>query len=334
MDAKTALRAFWQLGGVIRIAGLQVLSLIFISYSAGLLAMAKGVRGCPPQPELLSLYFWVSAAFGIGFFLIALYYIAFPSIWMQAINRVLALSPIEVHLPFFSTHPIYVFIDALFFIPAIALFQGGRAETMCRLNNEWATGWALLLLAFFFPLFRVFCWTVLGRQIEAMKIKRPLLVISWWYVLALPVLLYSTHTYLDKQVWPRLRVPVVNSNTYQGGIDRHPELTGQIVRVQGVLVRGMAKCGLFGKDETKFPFPFGTVVLEMGKKNGQIMIQARSPREVKKLEIEAANREGMIIESFGRLSKLPNLKKRMICGIGKADKKQKGGLGLLEIEMP
>jgi len=55
---------------------------------------------------------------------------------------------------------------------------------------------------------------------------------------------------------------------------------------------------------------------------------------VKKLEIEAANREGMIIESFGRLSKLPNLKKRMICGIGKADKKQKGGLGLLEIEMP
>jgi len=55
---------------------------------------------------------------------------------------------------------------------------------------------------------------------------------------------------------------------------------------------------------------------------------------LKMLEIEAKNRNGQIIEAFGRLSKLPDPSKKMVCGIGKADSGQKGGLGLLEIEMP
>ena len=122
--------------------------------------------------------------------------------------------------------------------------------------------------------------------------------------------------------------------TFAGGLSKHPEFEEQIVRVQGKLVREIAKCGLFGKDPEEFDYPRGTVLLDMGKGNGQIMVQAKSVSEVKRLEIEAENKMGEIFEAFGTLSKLPNLEKKLVCGIGKADSEQKGGLALLEIEMP
>lgn len=334
MEAKTILRSFWQLTNVITIVGLQGLGLFFVSYSVGLLVMAVGVRGCPPRPDYLDWYLWLVMMIGLGFLLVSLFYIAFPSVWMQTINQYLALAPTDINLPFFSTHPSYIFLDALFFIPAIALFQSGRLESMCRLNASWGMGWAILLITFFFPIFRAFCWYVLGRKIEAIRIKRTWMPIIWWYIFALPIITFFTYTYLDKKVYPRLRLPVVNEKTFKGGIEQHPEFHGELVRVQGILSREIAKCGLFGKDETKNPYPYGTVLLDMGKRNGQIMIQAKKPREVKMLEIEAKNRNGQIFEAFGRLSKLPDPSKKMICGIGKADSGQKGGLGLLEIEMP
>ncbi len=334
MDAKTILRSFWQLINVIKIAGLQALSLFFVSYAMGLLAMASGVRGCPPRPEYLNWYLWLLMMAGLSFFFISLFYIVFPSVWMQTLNRHIALAPTDINLPFFSTHPLYVFLDVLFIIPAIAFFQSGRAESMCQLNFEWGIGWSLLILAFLFPIFRVICWFGLGRQIKAMKLKKPWMPIIWWYIFALPLFIFLTYTYMDKQVFPRLRVPVVNEKTFKGGLDKHPEFLGKIVRVQGILKREIAKCGLFGKDATKNPYPFGTVLLDMGKRNGQIMVQAKKPRLVKNLDIEAENKQGQISEAFGRLTKLPDPSKKMICGIGKAKSKQKGGLTLLEIEMP
>ncbi len=334
MDAKTILKSFWQLGSVIKIVAFQTLSLFFLSYGAGLLAMAIGVRGCPPRPEYNNWYLWIVLVIGLGSFLVSLYYIIRPSVWMQTINRYLVLAPTDVNIPSFSTHPLYVFIDVLFFIPAIALFQGGRSETMCLLNTEWAMGITVLCLALFFPLFRVFCWFILGRKIEAMTLKKPWMPVVWWYILALPIFIFLTYTYMDKNVFPRLRVPVVNEMTYKGGLDKNPQFTGKIVRVQGKLVREIAKCGLFGKDPEKFSYPYGTVLLDMGKKNGQIMVQVKKPYQVENLEIEAENKMGKIFEAFGYLSKLPNPKKRLVCGIGKADSEQKGGLALLEVEMP
>jgi hypothetical protein len=107
-----------------------------------------------------------------------------------------------------------------------------------------------------------------------------------------------------------------------------------IVRVQGVLVRDVAKCGLFGKDPEKYPFPAGTILLDMGKQNGQIMVKANKPSLVATLEIEAKGRKGLLFEGFGRLSKLPNSNKKLVCGISKVDSEQKGGLALLELELP
>lgn len=338
MKAKTFLRSFWQISNVLVIVGLQALSMFFISYSVGGWAMGYGVRGCPPRQDYLTWYILIKlivvGLVGFGAFLLSLYYILKPSVWMQTINHHLAFSSTDVYQPFFSNHPLYVFLDVLFFIPAIAFFQSGRAETMCQLNFEWAIGWSLLIIALIYPLVRVFSWFVLGSQIQAMTLKRPWMPIFWWYVFALPLFSFFTYTYMDEQVLPRLRVPVVNKLTFTGGLDKNPNFQEKIVRVQGRLVRGIAKCGLFGRDATKVPFPYGTVVLDMGRNNGQIIVQAKKPAQVRKLEIEAENKKDKIFEAFGYLSKLPNPEKKLICGIGKIDSDQKGGLALLEIEMP
>lgn len=334
MDAKRILKSFWLLGNVFRIVALQALSLVFISYAMGLLAMAKGVRNCPPRPEYLNWYFWIILVFGLLFSLVSIYYIVKPSVWMQKVDRNLAFSATDINIPFFSTHPLFIFLDFLFFIPAITLFQSGRIETMCSLNFEWGMGWTVLLVAIFYPIFRLFCWNILGIKIEAMTLKKPWMPIVMWYILSLPFFVYFTYTYMDKNVLPKLRVPVVNEMTFKGGFKKNPQFGNGIVRVQGKLVREIAKCGLFGKDPKKNPYPFGTVLLDMGKRNGQIMVQAKKPSQVEDLEFEAKNKKDKIFEAFGRLSKLPNPEKRLICGIGKADSEQKGGLALLEIEMP
>ena len=338
MDAKALLKSFFQLASVIRIVSLQTVAIFLIAYSVGLLSMGFGVRGCPPREdyfewfELVKLF--VIASIGLAAFVLSVYYIIKPSVWMQTINKRLALSPTDINLPFFSTHPLYIFLDVLFFIPAIALFQSGRAETMCQLNIEWSMGWTLLVMAIFFPVFRSFSWFVVGRKIGAMTIKDPWIPIAMWYVIALPLFIYFTYNYMDNKALPKLRVPVVNAKTFKGGLSKHPEFEGKIVRVQGILVREIAKCGLFGKDPNKIPYPYGTVLLDMGKKNGQIMVQVKKPSQVDNLETEAENKKDEIFEAFGYLSKLPNPEKKMICGIGKANSEQKGGLALLEVEMP
>ncbi len=338
MEPKILLRSFWQLGYVAVLVGLQVLSMVLISYSAGLLAMGFGVRNCPPREDYFEWFNLVKiivlSTIGICAFFLSLYYIFRPSVWMQNLNKQIAFSPTDISLPFFSTHPVYVFLDALFFIPAIAIFQGGRAETMCQLNAEWVSGWTLLVLAFFYPLFRVLCWFGLGKKIEAMTLKKPWMPVLLWSAITLPIIIFLTYTYMAKQVLPRLRVPVVNEKTFKGGFDKHPEFQGKIVRVQGKLIREIAKCGLFGKDPEKIPYPSGTVLVDMGKRNGEIMIQAKKPSDVDNLEIEAENKKDKIFEAFGRLSKLPDPEKKLVCGIGKADSEQPGGLVLLEIEMP
>ncbi|MEZ5344780.1 MAG: hypothetical protein R2681_04400 [Pyrinomonadaceae bacterium] len=334
MDLKSLLKSFWQIVYVFRIAGLHALSLFFISNSVGLLAMSIGIHGCPPRPEFNNWYLWLNIMFAVPFFVGSLYYILHPSVWLLALNKNLVFSPTDINVPFFSTHPAYIFIDALFFVPAIALFQSGRAETMCEFKSEWAMGWALLVLAFFYPLLRVFSWYILKRKIRAMTLKPPVLPILWGYLIALPLIMFFTYSYMDSHVLPRLRVPVVNELTFKGGLDEHPEFLNKVVRVQGILSRGIAKCGLFGRDPEEVPFPYGTVLLDLGKNNGQIMVQADRAHLVKNLELEAINKKGKIFEAFGRLSKLPNPKKRLICGIGKADQEQKGGLALLELEMP
>jgi hypothetical protein len=338
MKAKTVLKSFWQLANVIKIVGLQATSIFLIAYSIGHLAMGYGVRGCPPSEDYFAWYSLIKliviALIGLAAFFLSIYYIIKPSVWMQALNRQLVLAPVDIYLPFFSTHPLYVFMDVLFLIPAIALFQGGRVETMCQFNKEWGMGWGLLIMAGFYPLFRVFCWFILKRRIEVIKLKRPWLPVAWWYIFALPLFFFLTYSYMDQNVFPKLRVPVVNEITFKGGLDKHPQFKGKIVRVQGTLIREIAKCGLFGRDPEKESYPYGTVLLDMGKRNGQIMVQAKKPSEVENLEIEAENKKGKIFEAFGYLSKLPNPEKKLICGIGKADSEQRGGLALLEIELP
>ncbi len=334
MESKALLKSFWQLINVLRISVPQTIGILLISYAAGQLALVYGVRGCVPFSEKTNLYFWFFGFVGVVSTTISIYYILFPAVWMQNIDRQLLFSATDVNVPFFSTQPVYVFLDAVYLIPAIALFQSGRAETMCQYNFEWAFGWTFLLMTIFFPVMRTVSWFFLKRRIEAKRVRVPWTTLIMWWLFAIPLASYLTLMYLNGQVYPRLRVPVVNEFTFKGGLRENPEFTSGIVRVQGILVRDIAKCGLIGKDPAKTPYPSGTILLDMGERNGQIMVKANRPSLVKILENESQNKKGKIFEAFGRLSPLPNPEKKLVCGIGKVDTAQTGGVALLEIEVP
>lgn len=334
MDPKSLLKSFWQLLSVARIAGLQALSIVLIAYAFGQAAVLYGVRGCPPLGGTYNIYMWLFGTVGVAATVIALYYIVFPAIWSQRIDRQLMFSSTDTNLRFLSTQPVYVFLDAVFFVPAIALFQAGRAETMCVFNFEWAFGWGFLIMTFMYPVFRTVSWYVLGRKIEARKPAVPWPTLIMWWLIAVPLMVYISFNYLNTKVYPKLRVPVVNEKTFVGGLSQHPDFMTGIVRVQGNLVRGIAKCGLFGKDPDENRYPSATVLLDMGKENGQILVKASRARAVELLEHESRNKLGDLFETFGRISRLPNPQKKLICGIDKADLEQKGGLALLEIELP
>ena len=296
--------------------------------------MGLGARGCPARPEFLNWALWLSLTVGLGSAFLSTQPIFFPKVSLEQIPKELSLSISGLRYAFFSTHPLYVLLDVLLLIPALMLFWNGQTESICEFNLLWGQGWTALILASAFPLTRILCWYVLSLKIEARKIQNVWMPIAWWYLLFLPFLIFITVAYAESYIQPRLKVPVVEAQSFAGGLDAHPEFHNKIVRVRGVIKRGIAKCGLFGKKERE-DFPSGTIILDLGKVNGEIIVQAKVPSMVENLSFEAASKQGQIFETFGRLSKLPNPDKKFICGIEKLpDDPPKGGRTLLEIEIP
>lgn len=332
MNWKPFIKSFWQVVSIVKIFTLQTLSLFFLSYSCGLLAEAFGARGCPPRPDSIGFMFYATLGASIVFGILSVHPIVFPRIWLEEISKDLVRSQVGFRFPFFSTHPSYILLDALLIIPALLLFWNGQSESLCSFNLQWGQGVGALVIALTFPTLRLIFWFVLGKQIYAMQVKNVWLGIIWWYILTLPIIVFFSYTYIQGSILPRRSVPNVDSETLKGGLDAHPEFLDKIVKVRGKLKQGIAKCGLWGqKDRTDFPS--GTVVLDMGDGNGEIMVQAKKPGLV--LNLEADAQRGGVFEAFGRLSKLPNSEKKLLCGISKlSDDPPPGGRALLEIEIP
>lgn len=334
MDLKTFLSRFWQLANVVRIAGVQALSALCVGYAVGQVSMIYGARDCPPAAGFVNYFLWVFAIAGVSGTVVGLYYIFFPAIWLQKIDRQLLFSNSDLNVPFYSTRPEYLLIDAVMFIPGFAFVMGGTAENMCRFNFEWAFGWTFLAMASIFPLSRAISWHLLGRKITAKQVTAPWATLIIWLILTVPSAIAGTVYYMKNHVLPRLHAPVVDEQSFAGGLAANQQFTRGIVRVRGKLVRGISKCGISEKRARKKPYPAGTVLLDMGLENGQIMVKADSVEEVAWLETESAVRMDKSFEAYGRLSRLPNLKKKDVCGLDKVKTQQKGGLALLEAELP
>lgn len=331
---KTFLKSFWQIISILKIFSLQTLSLFLLSYSGGLLAEVWGVRGCSPRSEFMGIVFYFTLAFGVVSFVVALHPIIFPSVWLEEISKEFTGSQIGFRFPFFSTHPSYIFLDALLFIPALILYWNGQTESLCEFNSDWGQGVTALIVSIIFPTLRLIFWYVLGKQIYAMQVRNVWLGIIWWYLLTLPVIVIFSITYVENNIYPRLNIPVVDAQTFKNGLGSHPEFLDKIVRLRGNIKQGIAKCGLWGKKD-RTDFPYGTVVLDMGDGNGEIIVQAKKVSHVLNLEAEAESKKGQVFETFGRLSKLPNPEKKMLCGISNLpDDPPLGGRALLEIEIP
>lgn len=332
MKARLFLKSFWQIISIFKIFAFQILSLFFLSYFFGLWAETAGTRGCLPKTEDQGFVFYFVLVIGIVLAVAALRPILFPHIWLEEISKEFSGLHQSFRFPFFSTHPSYISLDVLLFIPAIILFWNGNSESLCKYNFYWGQGFSALIIALAFPTLRLIFWYVLGKQIYAMQSQNILVGIIWWYILALPIAIFFSYIYIHNDILPRLNTPIVNSETFQGGLAAHPEFTDKIIRVRGTIKQGIAKCGLWGKID-RTDYPYGTIVVDMGEGNGEIMVQAKKHSDVQMLESEA-QKDG-IFETFGRLSKLPNPEKKMLCGISNLDDElPPGGRTLLEIEFP
>lgn len=333
-DLRLFLKSFWQMVGILRIFLLQAGSLYLLSYTCGLLAEAAGVRGCAPRPDLLNwkLGVFVAGSLLLGYFSISP--IIFPRVTIEEIYKELAFSNTGLRFPFFSTHPSYILLDMMLLIPAGVLFWAGQSETLCEFNAIWGQGWAALMIALFFPLMRLLFWFVLGKQIYAMQMRNIYQGIIWGYIIFLPAVIFASYSFASSNIIPRLNIPRIEPANYLEGIDKHPEATEGLIRLKGVVKRGIAKCGLFGQKDRN-DYPYATIILDMGRGNGEIIVQAKTPQDVVNLEIEAKNKLGQWFEAYGRLSKLPNAEKKMICGLEKLSMEPpRGGRALLEIETP
>ena len=288
----------------------------------------------PAASRISNHLFYLMAAIGGVSYIAAIHPIIFPRIWLEEISKDFTKSQVGIRFPFFSTHPSYVFLDLILFIPAFIVFYNGQAENLCEYNFFWGQGLAVLLSALSFPALRLIFWYVLGKKIFAMQARNVWIGIIWWYLIALPLLAVFFDFYIEKNIIPRSNITTVSRETFKGGLDEYPEYLDKIVRLRGVIKQGIAKCGLWGKPD-RTDYPYGTIVLDMGEGNGEIIVQAKKNSQVVNLEIEAKRRKEEIFEVFGRLSRLPNPQKKMLCGIGKlSDQPPPGGRALLEIEMP
>lgn len=334
MDWKLFRQSFWQIGSIAKLFFVQALSIYFLSNTGGFLAVAFGVRGCAARPEFFGWLLWLNLTAGFIFTFLALFPILFPRVVVEHISSDITFSVGGVRYPFMSTHPLYVLLDILLFIPAILFFWNGQTENICVFNVFYGQGWTALIVALAYPAIRLVCWFGLKIRIEARTVGNIKMPILCWYVLFVPFLIFIMVAYIESYISPRLRLASVETQTFKGGYDAHPEFHNKLVRVRGNIKRGIGKCGLFGKKDRE-DYPFGTVILDMGKGNGEIIVQAKNVGDVENLAFEAMSKQGQIFEAFGRLTKLPNPDKKFICGIEKlSDEPPKGGRALLEIEMP
>ena len=106
LTPKIFLKGFWQIISILKIFALQVLSLFLLTYSGGLLAEAYGVRGCQPRSEFMGVFLYSMIGISIFSFIVALYPIVFPSIWLEEISKDFTKSQVGFRYPFFSTHPL------------------------------------------------------------------------------------------------------------------------------------------------------------------------------------------------------------------------------------
>lgn len=326
-----------RLVGLVKIFLAEWLAMFLLGTCAGQALAVHGARGCPPGGRL-DWSFYLAALLGLLAAGWLLHRIFFPVEIEETYTPPLKAGPVIVPNPtiapvrfsFCSTHPAYVLIDALTVAGALALWATAPASMGCSFVSEWASARAAVGLALLFPVVRLLSWYVLGRQASpaaTLGVFRPVLV--FYGILAAPLLL-AAHLFLGAR-HARAAAPVVDDKSFAGGLAAHPELAGPIVHVKGTRGRARAeRCecrGPRGND-----CGYAEVLLDLGA-GGEVVVQARASEVLFLLDKSDGKPAGQPDDAFGRLSALPDPKKKL-CGRAAYGPPPAAGRALLEIEYP
>ena len=215
----------------------------------------------------------------------------------------------RVEYPFPSTNPAYVFIDlfaigiALIFVSAL----GGASPVLTGCSNlrTYLFPWAALGLAVGFPLLRLFSWYILKRRLalppeQKISAWKPIIIL--WTIAAIPTILILIAMSLQGLDHSADKLPLVNSETFAGGLAVHSEFNNAFVRLDGTLkFPQAARCGCEQVKIEDCIWRAGALLTV-----GDTEVLAVQTIDVYELMQAADNHQGKTIRLVGKLQPMPD----------------------------
>ncbi len=278
---------------------------------------AQGIGGCPAKSVSFGALDW-AGLIGVGLiFLWVLRRVLWPKITTDIYKPIIKIGPIIATNPtipgksytFFSNHPSYVFIEAwniffvyLFYLPATTSLSAAG----CPFARNWIASQMMLAVSVAFPLIRLVGWFVLRRQI-----KETTRYVIWPAIALFSVCAALIPAFMLHASWVSQRtaqkLPTVNTTTFAGGKDAHPNLMNTPVKVSGTLAHtAPLLCACLKTQEIPCAHTYASKIsLEEG---GDILLILSGLSDGLTLPLFTGD-IGKRVEFFAVLSPMPNAKK-------------------------
>ncbi|MSP63839.1 MAG: hypothetical protein EXR72_26535 [Myxococcales bacterium] len=339
------MKPWLRVSALVKIVFFEFIAVFCLAAATGGYLRTHGVLGCPPEGTLgASGVFFVLAGLASAAWL--LWRTAWPRELDLDFRPNLKLGPIIVSNPliktaffkFSTTHPSYVFVDLLVLASVYPLYVAGEHGpeiTGCGSVSLYLIGRIAPGLGVFFPAFRLFSWYVLRRQssLEARGgVWKPVLLL--WAIVG-PFVGLTAFLLVGDKLKER-RLPVVDAQSFAGGLGAHPDLVDHLVRVRGVRLRDhAARCGCENKRDPK-DCKVGALLVDLGA-GGQVVVHAAGSDSAD-VFARGDGKIGLPVEAIGRLLRLPDPKEQPFnvrdCGWREFGDLPAAGRAYLEVEYP
>lgn len=324
------------MNSILRVANLcqlyvaSFISIFCFGTFGGILAARYGYHGCAPQLDKFDGsydFIWLGVGLLLaGWVVKTIIFPKFKRLNRSIDNDGLGYGEYE-RVSFASTHPSYVLLDVLLLPVFYLIYSIAANDVRCSFLQENVRGSIVLLLAIALPVFRLFVWYGLRRQIsdtEAVK-EAPKALIPLYIIIA-PIFIMMAVLYVQMFTFPQWRAPVADAKTFVGGLNSHPEFRDVVVRLKGVQKSEPFECNKFNGE-----FACATVLVDVGE-GGEVLVKVCGI-EQQDLVKQARGNVGKPFETFGKITPIDS-KKKDLCGLETLSKAPLGGRYLLETELP
>lgn len=336
------MNAWLRVSALVKILFFEFIAVFCLAMELAGALRARGVLGCPPDNRLSTPD---AVFFTIGLLCAAwlVWRILRPTVVELDYRPNLKVGPLimpnpaipSVDFEFLSTHPSYVLVElvVLAAISVLLLVGDPPAVGGCSDVGPYLMARIGVVLAVFFPAFRLFAWYILGRRSRRPMpgVWKPVLI--FWCIIS-PLVLLAVWILIGQKL-KESRLPLVDGAAFAGGLGAHGNLENQLVRVRGTLkLPRAARCAC---DDPKDPNFCKVAALLIDVGGGELVVHT-SGIDSKDLFKKGDRPAGSPFSATGRLMKMPDAKKepynRLDCGWDEFGPPPAEGRAFVEVEYP